>query len=386
MNTALSNHGADEAALRSERARLVRLCYRFTGNLDAAQDLAQETLFEAVRNSHKLRDPSGYSKWLSAIARHVCARWNERHGREMTHRLIQHEAPGGSADDDADELDFVDVDYDLDIELDRRELVTLLDRAMALLPAETREVLVARYVQGSPHAEIAKKLGLSGPNVAKRLERGRLRLKQVLSTHLLHEAAAYGLADRLYDDWDETTIWCATCGRRRLLAKRMPNGRIWLICKPCIVPVNQFATVATHRGIRGYAANYARDFEEHDRRYASGIAGQVGRCCHCGALLPYGVGVESFLYAMHYASTWCARCRDGMWNFSATWHLLATAEGRQFQHEYPRLRFLPDREIEANGVPALIVSVESMTGRAKIEGIFARDTFARLGMHVTPGT
>ena len=36
-----------EAALRLERARLVRLCARFTGDVDAAEDLAQETLCEA---------------------------------------------------------------------------------------------------------------------------------------------------------------------------------------------------------------------------------------------------------------------------------------------------------------------------------------------------
>ena len=53
---------ADEAALSSERARLVRLCYRLTGNLDAAEDLAQETLYEAVRNAHKLHDRSGYDQ------------------------------------------------------------------------------------------------------------------------------------------------------------------------------------------------------------------------------------------------------------------------------------------------------------------------------------
>ncbi len=57
----------DEAMLIGERTRLVRLCYRLTGSLDAAEDLAQETLYEAVRNAHKLRDPSGHSKWLSSI-------------------------------------------------------------------------------------------------------------------------------------------------------------------------------------------------------------------------------------------------------------------------------------------------------------------------------
>ena len=67
--------------LTSERARLVRLCTRATGDPDAAEDLAQEALFEAWRAAHKL--PEGVSaeergRWLSVIARNVCLRWAHR--------------------------------------------------------------------------------------------------------------------------------------------------------------------------------------------------------------------------------------------------------------------------------------------------------------------
>jgi DNA-directed RNA polymerase specialized sigma24 family protein len=40
-----------QAEAMLERARLVRLCARLTGNIDVAEDLAQETLFEAWRHS-----------------------------------------------------------------------------------------------------------------------------------------------------------------------------------------------------------------------------------------------------------------------------------------------------------------------------------------------
>ena len=230
--------------LNAERARLVRLCYRFTGSLDAAEDLAQETIYEALRNMHKLHDPSGYARWLSAIAHNVCRRWNERRGRELAGLLPSERKDDASGDEESDELDLPDEDYDLDVELDPRELVRLLDRALNLLPAESREVLIAHYFHDSPYAEIALRLGLTGPTVAKRLERGRLRLKRVLSTTLIHEAVGQGLVtDRLFDDWDETPIWCPSCGRRRLYGKRVPGGRIWLICRPCIIPVNLYATV-----------------------------------------------------------------------------------------------------------------------------------------------
>lgn len=365
-----------EAALRAERARLVRLCYRLTGSLDAAEDMAQETLFEAQRNVHKLHDPTGYGKWLSAIARNVCLRWNERRGRE-TARLLPHHSPG---DEDIDQLDLPDPDYDLDVELDRRELVTLLDHALALLPTESRQILIERYVQDSPYAEIAARLGLNSAAVAKRLERGRLRLKRVLATHLIHDAAAYGLADRLVDDWSDMPFWCSSCGKRRLLGKRMPDGRLWLICKPCVIPVNLYATVAMPPGVRGYRAAYDRDILRHGRRFGGGAMGLTERCWRCGRAIPYRPTTETSpgLPAMHYLRAWCDTCRDGGWNFGVNWQLLATAEGQRFRQEHPRFRFLPEREVEANGVPTIVAGFASVTDGAELHGVFARDSFACL--------
>ena len=76
-----------ESVLPSERERLVRLCGYLSGNVDVAEDLAQETLFEAWRHREKLCDPQGHAQWLSTIARNVCRRWARSHGREMA-RLV----------------------------------------------------------------------------------------------------------------------------------------------------------------------------------------------------------------------------------------------------------------------------------------------------------
>ena len=48
-----------------ERMQLVRLCAALTGDREAAEDLAQETLLEAWRHKHALRDQTRYTYWLS---------------------------------------------------------------------------------------------------------------------------------------------------------------------------------------------------------------------------------------------------------------------------------------------------------------------------------
>jgi hypothetical protein len=81
----------------------------------------------------------------------------------------------------------------------------------------------------------------------------------------------------------------------------------------------------------------------------------------------------------------CERC-GVRWQFKVDWHLLATPEGGRFWHEHPRIRRLPEQEVEDGGVPAIVAGFESMTGQVALYGIFARDTFERIAVHVTPGS
>ncbi|HVB72444.1 MAG TPA: sigma-70 family RNA polymerase sigma factor [Ktedonobacteraceae bacterium] len=160
-----------------ERARLMRLCHGITRNRDAAEDLVQETLLEAWRHEHSLRDQERRAKWLSGIARNVCLRWLRKDGKEAAH-LVDARVKSDDLDVTQYELeDSLADDFDIEVELERKELVELLDRAMALLPVETRHVLVKRYVEESSLAEVAEQLGTNVSAVAMRLQRGKLALQ-----------------------------------------------------------------------------------------------------------------------------------------------------------------------------------------------------------------
>jgi RNA polymerase sigma-70 factor (ECF subfamily) len=153
-----------------------------------AEDLAQETLVEAWRPAHPLRDPAKRPQWLAGIARNVCRRWARGRGRELS-RLVPARAREGT---EGALANLPDGETGLEVELERGELAALLDRALALLPPETRAILVQRYVEESPYAEIAGRLGLSEDAVSTRLSRGKLQLRRVLAQDLAAEASDYG--------------------------------------------------------------------------------------------------------------------------------------------------------------------------------------------------
>jgi RNA polymerase sigma factor (sigma-70 family) len=207
------------------------LCARITDDVDAAEDLAQETLLEAWRHAHKLQDPDGYAPWLSAIARNVCLRWRHRQGREGLHLArpgLQH------GEDTSILLNAQADDFDLEVELERHELATLLDRALALLPADTRAALVERYVGETPLAEAAARLGMSDSGLKARLHRGKLTLRRVLVRDFPDESAAYGILPADTHTGQETRIWCSQCGQARLLGIfDRERGELSLGCPHC---------------------------------------------------------------------------------------------------------------------------------------------------------
>jgi RNA polymerase sigma-70 factor (ECF subfamily) len=206
-----------------ERRRVSRLCVVLTGDPAAADDLAQETLLQAWRIRDRLVDPAARGPWLDAIARHVCRRCRTRQGRIGVHELPGE--PAGTAHADQDEL----LDH-----LEHEELAVLLERALSRLPSETRQALVARYVDDLAPAEIAAGLGLSPQAVSMRLVRGRSRIRQLLETELVDDPLAQAWVGRHGVAWRATRVPCASCGRPGTSMRRDTRvGAVELRCDSC---------------------------------------------------------------------------------------------------------------------------------------------------------
>lgn len=382
---------AEDFLSQEERTRLVGLCGKLTGNHDVAEDLAQETLLLAWRSLKGLRDRTKRAQWIAGIARNVSLRWLRQHGRDQAHSLI---LPRNMEEQSASTLeDLVADEFDLEIELERRELANLLDRALALLPNETRTVLMKRYIDESPLSEIAAQLGTNASAVAMRVQRGKLALRRVLTSEMREEIAVYKQAGTA-QAWEPTSLWCHLCGKHHLLGCKQPeSGLLYLKCPACspgdeVLSRNEDIPVLV--GIKSYKPAYARLGAWCHTYYREGLRTGETLCGTCKRAIPVRISsaqeIRKLLRLHKDTPRWawtqserlvnslCPYC-DSVSCITLEGLVISLPEGRNFLRTHPRIHFLPYRSIEFAGRSALVTRFESINDATSFEVISDYETY-----------
>lgn len=169
-----------EGLLKVHHRKIYNLCYRFTGNVTEAEDLAQE-VFIKVFQTLKTYDPAQaqFSTWLNRIARN--------HLVDHYRRTRRDRATAALDDEDAAIHPRAGPASDPPARVESRERKELLQAALARLSPDMREVIILRDLQDMDYAEIAEVLGAPEGTVKSRINRGRLELARVLRRMLNHE-------------------------------------------------------------------------------------------------------------------------------------------------------------------------------------------------------
>lgn len=224
----------DRAAIDALLARYEQPIYRFglrmCGDEESAREVLQETMIAAFRHLPGFRGDAALSTWLYQIARSVCIK--ERRGHRPTTALDEGAVDPAPAPDR---------------QVHAREIGAALARAIAALPADQREALVLRDVEGLRAEEAAGIAGIEVGALKSRLHRARTALRHALADvhdpgdpepcrELADELAAYAGADV-----DQATCArieahltrCERCARacdalRRTVAQcgRLPGDRV----------------------------------------------------------------------------------------------------------------------------------------------------------------
>ena len=137
--------------------RVAAWCLRFTGEREAALDLAQEVFIKAYRRLDSFRGDSRFSTWLYTIARNHCLTAAKRWATEPAQA-------GVSVSSHLPDVQSRSV-HDT---IEREQLLTLLRQLMAKLLNETEaQVVNLHYCQELPLDVITRLLKLGNPSGAK---------------------------------------------------------------------------------------------------------------------------------------------------------------------------------------------------------------------------
>lgn len=350
-----------EAVVATELPRLIRLCAALTGDWNAAEDLAQETLVEAWRHRERLAHPEGYAAWLSAIARNVCLRWVRAQGREHGRAVRFAHALQSCTNEDHT--------------LERTELVEVLDHALALLPPSTRMALLARYAEDMSLSEVADKLKMTENAVAVRLHRGKHTLRRLLASELVGEAAG--------NPWQPTTLWCPYCGAQRLVVNVQTAGdtSFWLRCPDCRSPTGPYFMRLQHptfqrtpsRVIAAFSKQLCQDLVHSTVCPTCGNTIRLTSHCSDGTQLQSGAWIVG-------GACYCCTDRHEMWMYHNE-TALYTPEGLRFWRAHQRIRVLSDQPIEIGGTAAFLTRFASETSRACLEVVALRATCQIVSIH-----
>jgi RNA polymerase sigma-70 factor (ECF subfamily) len=165
--------------------RLYRFALTRVASEDAAEDIVQATLIQAIRRLSTFKGEAALFTWLVTICRHETSAWFERAGRrpmlaleedlpEVRARLESLASPGAGPDE----------------AFHREEVARLVRVALDFLPSRYGDVLEWKYIDDHSVADIARRLGLTPKAAESLLTRARNAFREAFSA--LTEAGGHG--------------------------------------------------------------------------------------------------------------------------------------------------------------------------------------------------
>jgi len=160
---------AFDAVHEAFNGRLYNFLARLSNQRDVAEDLLEETWLRLVKHAGRLRPDTRLGPWLFTVARNVHVTWCRARAVERRAAATLDIWPSGAAPE-------TPFERAAGSELGRR-----LERALATLSVEAREVLLLVGVEGMTPSEAALVCGVTPEAMRQRLKRARALLAERLA-------------------------------------------------------------------------------------------------------------------------------------------------------------------------------------------------------------
>jgi RNA polymerase sigma-70 factor (ECF subfamily) len=163
--------------------KLFNMVYWFLGDYQEANDCAQEIFIKVFDGIKKFRFESAFSTWLYRIAINTCKNKLKSSQYRWKKRTVPFENPDSSKEGS--------VSYEIQNnapspanELEKKERMNLIQKAVKSLPQEQNKIIVLRDIQGLSYQEISDITGLRLGTVKSRLARARMTLRNKLNSRI----------------------------------------------------------------------------------------------------------------------------------------------------------------------------------------------------------
>ncbi len=147
---------------------LVRVVYRITGNMDAAEEICQEAFIRYYQRMDSIPDAQQGKYWLIRVSKNLALNHEKRKGRERRayERAFHEPSPHMKSGED---------------HVLRGESVDTVQQALDTIPEKLRTVLILKEYGDLSYKEIGRVLGISEGNVKIRVFRAREKLMNNLN-------------------------------------------------------------------------------------------------------------------------------------------------------------------------------------------------------------
>tara|TARA_Y100000389_G_scaffold3463_1_gene3377 strand:+ start:5448 stop:6026 length:579 start_codon:yes stop_codon:yes gene_type:complete len=153
------------------RDKIISFLYRYMHDMDSAEDLAQEAFFKVYLKKDSYKETYKFSTWLFTIASNLAKTELRKLKRRKTSSISDINKDGNS--------DNIFITGD-NIEKTANNESRLLEKALAELEHDYKIIIILREIQELSYDVISKILQLPLGTVKSRINRGKLKLRDIL--------------------------------------------------------------------------------------------------------------------------------------------------------------------------------------------------------------
>ena len=153
------------------RDKIISFLYRYMHDMDSAQDLAQETFFKVYLKKDSYKEKYKFSTWLFTIASNLAKTELRKLKRRKTFSI------SAITEDGSSDNIFKGED---NIEKKSNNESKIIQKALSELEHDYKIIIILREIQELSYDVISKILQLPLGTVKSRINRGKLKLREIL--------------------------------------------------------------------------------------------------------------------------------------------------------------------------------------------------------------